>query len=145
MYGNKISDLHQRHALIAVNRDSGELIWEVDANADRSGHVTPSPKTCGFTGAPIVIKTQGRGKELVLQAREHRRQLGTRSRVGALGRERRQARMAHLHDPAPRASRLGDLKDNHNAWRGGRRRRVAVRASYDPATNLLFYGTAMPS
>jgi alcohol dehydrogenase (cytochrome c) len=69
--------------MIAVNRDSGELIWEVDAKAPTDPATgTPSPKTQGFTGAPIVIKTRA-GKELVLQGESTGGQLGTRSWVGA--------------------------------------------------------------
>src|SRR6266446_3884782 len=97
MYGNKILISTNDMRMIAVNRDSGELIWEVDAKAPTDPATgTPLPKTQGFTAAPLVIKTRG-GKELILQGESA----------------------------------------------GG----VWQTASYDPATNLLFYGTgdAFPS
>src|SRR5260370_19214521 len=83
LYGNKVLISTNDMRMIAVNRDSGEVIWEVDAKAPTDPATgTPSPKTQGFTGAPVVIKTRA-GKELVLQGESTGGQLGTRSWVGA--------------------------------------------------------------
>src|SRR5712672_4332825 len=146
MYGNKILISTNDMRMIAVNRDSGELIWEVDAKAPTDPATgTPSPKTQGFTGAPIVIKTRA-GKELVLQGESTGGQLGTRSWVGAWDVSDGKLAWRTFTIPAPGEPGSETWKDNHNAWRvggGG----VWQSASYDPATTLLFYGTgdAFPS
>jgi alcohol dehydrogenase (cytochrome c) len=146
MYGNKILVTTNDMRVIAINRDSGELMWEVDAKAPTDPATgTPSPKTQGFTGAPVVVKTRG-GRELVLQGESTGGQLGTRSWIGAWDVNDGKLAWRTFTIPAPGEPGSETWKDNHNAWRvggGG----VWQSASYDPATNLLFYGTgdAFPS
>jgi alcohol dehydrogenase (cytochrome c) len=146
MYGNKILVTTNDMRVIALNRDSGEVVWEVDAKAPTdSATGTPSPKTQGFTGAPVVVKTRG-GRELVLQGESTGGQLGTRSWIGAWDVNDGKLAWRTFTIPAPGEPGSETWKDNHNAWRvggGG----VWQSASYDPATNLLFYGTgdAFPS
>jgi alcohol dehydrogenase (cytochrome c) len=146
MYGNKILVTTNDMRVIALNRDSGEVIWEVDAKAPTDPATgTPSPKTQGFTGAPVVVKTKG-GRELVLQGESTGGQLGTRSWVGAWDVNDGKLAWRTFTIPAPGEPGSETWRDNHNAWRvggGG----VWQSASYDPATNLLYYGTgdAFPS
>jgi alcohol dehydrogenase (cytochrome c) len=146
MYGNKILVSTNDMRMIALNRDSGEVIWEVDARAPTDPATgTPSPTTQGFTGAPVVIKTRA-GRELVLQGESTGGQLGTRSWVGAWDVNDGKLAWRTFTIPAPGEPGSETWKDNHNAWRvggGG----VWQSASYDPASNLLFYGTgdAFPS
>src|SRR5438477_808649 len=73
-------------------------------------------------------------------------QLGTRSWVGAWDVNDGKLAWRTFTIPAPGEPGSESWKDNHNAWRiggGG----VWQTASYDPATNLLYYGTgdAYPS
>ena len=146
MYGNKVLISTNDMRMIAVNRDSGELIWEVNATAPTDPATgTPSPKTQGFTGAPLTIKTRG-GKELVLQGESTGGQLGTRSWVGAWDVNTGQLAWRTFTIPAPGEPGSETWKDNHNAWRTGGGG-VWQTASYDPDTNLLYYGTgdAFPS
>jgi alcohol dehydrogenase (cytochrome c) len=146
MYGNKILVSTNDMRMIALNRDSGEVIWEVDAKAPTDPATgTPSPKTQGFTGAPVVVKTRA-GRELVLQGESTGGQLGTRSWIGAWDINDGKLAWRTFTIPAPGEPGSETWRDNHNAWRvggGG----VWQSASYDPATNLLFYGTgdAFPS
>src|SRR6266446_2634834 len=125
---------------IALNRDSGEVVWEVDATAPTDPATgTPSPKTQGFTAAPLTVKTAG-GKELVLQGESTGGQLGTRSWIGAWDVDSGKLAWRTFTIPAPGEPGSETWKDNHNAWRiggGG----VWQTASYDPATNLVYYGT----
>ena len=146
MYGNKVFVSTNDMRMIALNRDSGELIWEVNAAAPTDPATgTPSPKTQGFTGAPVVVKTRG-GKELVLQGESTGGQLGTRSWIGAWDVNDGKLAWRTFTIPAPGEPGSETWKDNHNAWRTGGGG-VWNSASYDPATNLLFYGTgdAFPS
>jgi alcohol dehydrogenase (cytochrome c) len=146
MYGNKVFIATNDMRMVAVNRDSGELAWEVNAAAPTDPATgTPSQKTQGFTGAPITIKTRG-GKELVLQGESTGGQLGTRSWIGAWDVNDGKLAWRTFTVPAPGEPGSETWKDNHNAWRiggGG----VWNTGSYDPATNLVYYGTgdAFPS
>src|SRR5215475_8638113 len=146
MYGNKVFIPTNDMRMIALNRDSGEVVWEVDATAPTDPATgTPSPKTQGFTAAPLTLKTKG-GKELILQGESTGGQLGTRSWVGAWDVNTGQLAWRTFTIPAPGEPGSETWKDKHNAWRvggGG----VWQTASFDPATNLLFYGTgdAFPS
>jgi alcohol dehydrogenase (cytochrome c) len=146
MYGNKVFIPTNDMRMIALNRDSGEVVWEVSALAPTDPATgTPSAKTQGFTAAPLTLKTRG-GKELVLQGESSGGQLGTRSWVGAWDVNTGQLAWRTFTIPAPGEPGSETWKDKHNAWRiggGG----VWQTASYDPATNLVFYGTgdAFPS
>jgi alcohol dehydrogenase (cytochrome c) len=146
MYGNKVFIPTNDMRLIALNRDSGEVAWEINAAAPTDPATgTPSQKTQGFTAAPLTIKTRG-GKELVLQGESTGGQLGTRSWIAAWDVNNGQLAWRTFTVPAPGEPGSETWKDNHNAWRiggGG----VWQTASYDPASNLLFYGTgdAFPS
>ena len=83
MYGNKVFIGTNDMRMIALNRDSGEVAWEVQARAPTDPVTgTPSAKTQGFTAGPLALKTAG-GKELVLQGESSGGQLGTRSWIGA--------------------------------------------------------------
>jgi alcohol dehydrogenase (cytochrome c) len=146
LYGNKVIVSTNDTKIHAVNKDTGQLEWEVVATAPTDPVTgTPSPRTQGFTGAPLAIKTAG-GKELVLQGESTGGQLGTRSWVGAFDVNTGKLAWRTFTIPAPGEPGSESWKDNHNAWRvggGG----VWQTASYDPATNLLYYGTgdAFPS
>jgi len=146
MYGDKVIIPTNDMRMIAIKRDSGEVAWEVDAAAPTDPATgTPSPKTQGFTAAPLTLKTKG-GKELVLQGESTGGQLGTRSWVGAWDVNTGKLAWRTFTIPAPGEPGSETWKDKHNAWRvggGG----VWQTASYDPATNLVFYGTgdAFPS
>jgi alcohol dehydrogenase (cytochrome c) len=140
MYGNMVFISTNDVRMIALNRDSGQVVWETQAIAPTDPATgTPSPKTQTFTAAPLAIKTAG-GKELVVQGESSGGQLGTRSWVGAWDVATGKLAWRTFTIPAPGEPGSETWKDNHNAWRvggGG----VWQTASYDPATNLLYYGT----
>jgi alcohol dehydrogenase (cytochrome c) len=146
MYGNKVFVSTNDVRVIALDRESGKVLWETNAIAPTDPATgTPSAKTQGLTGAPLAIKTRG-GKELVLQGESTGGQLGTRSWVGAFDANTGALVWRTFTIPAPGEPGSETWKDKHNAWRvggGG----VWQTASYDPATNLLYYGTgdAFPS
>jgi alcohol dehydrogenase (cytochrome c) len=140
MYGNKVFIGTNDMRMIAINRDSGELAWEVQARAPTDPVTgTPSAKTQGFTAAPLALKTAG-GKELVLQGESSGGQLGTRSWIGAWDVNTGQLAWRTFTIPAPGEPGSETWKDNHNAWRIGGAS-VWQAASFDPATNLIYFGT----
>ncbi|HLQ92911.1 MAG TPA: PQQ-binding-like beta-propeller repeat protein [Xanthobacteraceae bacterium] len=146
MYGNKVFASTNDMRLIALDRDSGAVAWEVSALAPTDPVTgTPSPKTQSITGAPLTLKTKG-GKELIVQGESSGGQLGTRSWVAAWDVSNGNLAWRTFTIPAPGEPGSETWKDNHNAWRvggGG----VWQTGSYDPATNLIYFGTgdAFPS
>ena len=146
MYGNKVFASTNDMRLIALDRDSGAVAWEVSALAPTDPVTgTPSPKTQSITGAPLALKTRG-GKELIVQGESSGGQLGTRSWVAAWDSNNGNLAWRTFTIPAPGEPGSETWKDNHNAWRvggGG----VWQTGSYDPATNLIYFGTgdAFPS
>jgi alcohol dehydrogenase (cytochrome c) len=139
MYGNKLFVLTYDARVIALNRDSGEVIWEVQAAAP-TDPVTGTPsKVHGFSAAPLTLKTRG-GKELVLAGESTGGSMGTRSWVGAWDVNTGQLAWRTFTIPAPGEPGSETWKDNHNAWRIGGAS-VWQTASFDPDTNLVYYGT----
>ena len=129
MYGDKIIVSTNDMRLIALKKDSGELAWEVNAAAPTDpATCTPSPRTQGFTGAPLAVKTAG-GKELIIQGESTGGQLGTRSWVGAF--EVGTGKLAWRTFTISRARRtgIGDLEGQSQCLARRRRRRCST-ASY---------------
>src|SRR6266567_1947186 len=140
MYGNKIFATTYDARVIALNRDSGEVVWEVQGAAPTDPATgTPAPKSQGFSAAPLTVKTRG-GKELVLVGESTGGSQGTRSWVGAWDVNTGQLVWRTFTIPAPGEPGSETWKDNHNAWRIGGAG-VWQTASYAPATNLVYYGT----
>src|SRR5882762_709786 len=145
MYGNKVYVATYDARLIALNRDSGEVVWEVNAAAPTDSSTGTPSKVQGFSGAPLTVKTRG-GKELVLVGESTGGSMGTRSWAGAFDANTGALVWRTFTIPAPGEPGSETWKDKHNAWRIGGAS-VWQTASYDPATNLLYYGTgdAFPS
>jgi alcohol dehydrogenase (cytochrome c) len=139
MYGNKIFLSTYDARLIALNRDSGEVAWEIQASAPMDPKTGTPSKTQAFSGAPLTIKTAG-GRELVVQGESTGGSQGTRSWVGAFEADTGKLVWRTFTIPAPGEPGSETWKDSHNAWRIGGAS-VWQTASYDPATNLLYYGT----
>ncbi len=147
MYGNKVFVATNDMRMIALNRDSGEVVWEVNAAAptdpvDRHA-VSENPGLHGCSADDQDPRRQGTRR---CRARARGGQLGTRSWVGAWDVNNGNLAWRTFTIPAPGEPGSETWKDKHNAWRiggGG----VWQTASYDPATNLLYFGTgdAFPS
>jgi alcohol dehydrogenase (cytochrome c) len=139
MYGNKVFVLTYDARVIALDRDSGEVAWEVQGAAPQDPVTGTPSKVQGFSAAPLAVKTRG-GRELVLVGESTGGSMGTRSWIGAWDVNTGQLAWRTFTIPAPGESGHETWKDNHNAWRIGGAS-VWQTASYDPATNLVYYGT----
>jgi alcohol dehydrogenase (cytochrome c) len=139
MYGNKLFVTTYDARVIALNRDSGEVVWEVQAAAPTDSVTGTPSKVQGFSAAPLTLKTRA-GKELVLAGESTGGSMGTRSWVGAWDVNTGQLAWRTFTIPAPGEPGSETWKDNHNAWRIGGAS-VWQTASFDPATNLVYYGT----
>jgi alcohol dehydrogenase (cytochrome c) len=139
MYGNKIFVATYDARVIALDRDSGEVIWETQAAAPTDPATGTPSKVQGFSGAPLAVKTRA-GRELVLVGESTGGSMGTRSWVGAWDVNTGQLAWRTFTIPAPGEPGSETWKDSHNAWRIGGAS-VWQTGSFDPATNLLYYGT----
>jgi len=139
MYGNKVFVATYDARLIALNRDSGEVVWEVNAAAPTDPSTGTPSKVQGFSGAPLTVKTRG-GKELVLVGESTGGSMGTRSWAGAFDANTGALVWRTFTIPAPGEPGSETWKDKHNAWRIGGAS-VWQTASFDPDTNLIYYGT----
>ena len=139
MYGNRIFLTTYDARVIALDRDSGEVAWEVQGSAPTDPETGTPSKTQAFSAAPLTVKTRG-GKELLLAGESTGGSQGTRSWVGAWDVNTGQLAWRSFTIPAPGEPGSETWKDNHNAWRIGGAS-VWQTASYDPATNLVYYGT----
>jgi alcohol dehydrogenase (cytochrome c) len=139
MYGNKIFVATYDARVIALDRDSGEVIWEIQGAAPTDPATGTPSRVQGFSGAPLTVKTRG-GKELVLLGESTGGSTGTRSWVGAWDVNTGQLAWRTFTIPAPGEPGSETWKDTHNAWRIGGAS-VWQTGSFDPASNLLYYGT----
>jgi alcohol dehydrogenase (cytochrome c) len=139
MYGNKVFVATYDARLIALNRDSGEVVWEVNAAAPTDPTTGTPSKMQGFSGAPLTVKTRS-GKELVLVGESTGGSMGTRSWAGAFDANTGALVWRTFTIPAPGEPGSETWKDKHNAWRIGGAS-VWQTASFDPDTNLIYYGT----
>src|SRR5713226_9348159 len=139
MYGNNIFLSTYDARLIALNRETGEVVWEVQAAAPTDPKTGTPSKTQAFSGAPLAIKTAA-GRELLVQGESTGGSLGTRSWIGGFDIKTGELAWRTFTIPAPGEPGSETWKDNHNAWRIGGAS-VWQTASYDPATNLLYFGT----
>jgi len=139
MYANKVFVATYDARVIALDRDSGEVIWETQGAAPTDPATGTPSKVQGFSGAPLTVKTRG-GKELVLVGESTGGSTGTRSWVGAWDVNTGQLAWRTFTIPAPREPGSETWKDTHNAWSIGGAS-VWQTGSFDPATNLLYYGT----
>jgi alcohol dehydrogenase (cytochrome c) len=139
MYANKVFLATYDARVIALDRDSGEVIWETQGAAPTDPATGTPSKVQGFSGAPLTVKTRG-GKELVLVGESTGGSMGTRSWVGAWDVNTGQLAWRTFTIPAPGEPGSETWKDRHNAWRIGGAS-VWQTGSFDPAANLLYYGT----
>ena len=139
MYANKVFLLTYDARVIALDRDSGAVIWEVQGAAPTDPTTGTPSKVQGFSAAPLTVKTRA-GRELVLAGESTGGSMGTRSWIGAWDVNTGQLAWRTFTIPAPGEPGSETWKDKHNAWRIGGAS-VWQTASFDPATNLVYYGT----
>jgi alcohol dehydrogenase (cytochrome c) len=139
MYANKVFLLTYDARVIALDRDSGEVIWDVQGAAPTDPATGTPSKVQGFSAAPLTVKTRA-GRELVLAGESTGGSMGTRSWIGAWDVNTGQLAWRTFTIPAPGEPGSETWKDKHNAWRIGGAS-VWQTASFDPATNLVYYGT----
>ena len=117
--------------VIAINRDNGEIIWDVEIAG-----TTEFGSRERFLTAPLVAD----GKVLVQNGAGDG---GTRGWVAALDVETGEELWRWYTVPEPGQPGSETWKDDHNAWKTGGGG-VWQTGSYDPEQNLYIFGTGNP-
>src|SRR6195256_5740774 len=138
MYGNKVFLTTYDARVIALDKENGQVVWEVNGAAPTDPvHNTPS-KVQGFSGAPLAIKTRG-GKELLLVGESTGGSMGTRSWLGAFDINTGALVWRTFTIPGPGEPGHETWKDKHNAWRIGGAS-IWQTGSLDPPANPYYVG-----
>jgi alcohol dehydrogenase (cytochrome c) len=123
--------------VIAVNRDTGEFVFDVQVA--RAEHPKSSglnlPKE-GFSAAPLAVE----GKILVGQAWGDR---ATRGFIAAIDAETGQEVWRTYTVPGPGEPGHETWQDDHNAWKTGGAG-MWTTGSYDPEQRVTIWGTGQP-
>jgi alcohol dehydrogenase (cytochrome c) len=118
--------------VIAINRDSGEIVWDVKvAKVDEFG-----TREAFFT-APLVAE----GKVIVANGAGD---AGTRGWLAALDAKTGKELWRWYSVPKPGDPGSETWKDDHSAWKTGGGG-LWQTGSYDPATHLTIWGTGNPN
>ena len=117
--------------VIAINRDNGEILWDVQVTG-----TTEFGRRERFRTAPLVAD----GKVIVQNGAGDG---GTRGWVAGLDVETGEELWRWYVVPEPGQPGSETWKDDHNAWKTGGGG-VWQTGSYDPETNLYIFGTGNP-
>ena len=131
LWEDKVLQNLQDGRAIAIDRDDGEIIWDVEIAG-----VTEFGRRERFLTAPLVAD----GKVLVQNGAGDG---GTRGWVAALDVETGEELWRWYTVPEPGQPGSETWKDDHNAWKTGGGG-VWQTGSYDPETNLYIFGTGNP-
>jgi alcohol dehydrogenase (cytochrome c) len=138
MWGNNVYKDLIDGRVIAVNRDTGEIVFDKQvARVDRPGGAGADLiKGEGFSAAPLAVE----GKILVGQAWGDR---ASRGWLAALDANNGDVKWLSYTIPGPGEPGHETWKDDHNAWKTGGAS-LWTTGSYDPAQRVTIWGTAQP-
>ena len=128
LYGNQVIVLTTDGRVIAMDKDTGKVLW------DKNYQVA---NTDVFTSAPLIVKDMiivpGSGADI-----------GGRCWLMAVDAKTGNVLWRTYSVPAPGEPGHETWTDDHNAWKTGGGAFWYVGA-YDPATNLMYWGTGQPT
>jgi alcohol dehydrogenase (cytochrome c) len=128
LYGNQVIVLTTDGRVIAMDKDTGKVLW------DKNYQVA---NTDVFTSAPLIVKDMiivpGSGADI-----------GGRCWLMAIDAKTGDVLWRTYSIPAPGEPGHETWTDDHNAWKTGGGAFWYVGA-YDPATNLMYWGTGQPT
>ncbi|MCC6984226.1 MAG: PQQ-binding-like beta-propeller repeat protein [Bauldia sp.] len=134
MWGNAVYHNLTDGRVIAVDRDSGEFLWDLQvARVDAPGHSGVNIEEEGFTAAPLavdgmILVGQSNGDDL------------TRGWLAALDPETGAELWRTYTVPGPGEPGHETWKDENNVWMVGGAALWTV-GTYDPASRLTYWGT----
>jgi alcohol dehydrogenase (cytochrome c) len=128
LYGNQVIVLTTDGRVIAMDKDTGKVLW------DKNYQVA---NTDVFTSAPLIVKDMiivpGSGADI-----------GGRCWLMAVDAKTGNVLWRTYSVPAPGEPGHETWTDDHNAWKTGGGAFWYVGA-YDPATNVMYWGTGQPT
>ena len=129
LWGNLVISVTSHDGrVIATDKETGKIVW--DKNLRDQPDMT-------LNAAPLALKDCDPGRRL--GRRPGRAQLAGRARP-----QDRQRAVATYSIPAPGEPGSETWKDKNNAWQTGGGA-FYVTGSYDPATNITYWGSGNPS
>ena len=117
--------------VIAIDRDNGEIIWDVEIAGTTEFGTRESFRTAPLVADGIVLVQNGAGDA------------GTRGWVAGLDVRNGEERWRWYTVPEPGQPGSETWKDDHSAWKTGGGG-VWQTGSYDPESNLYIFGTGNP-
>ena len=136
MGGNSVFHNLTDGRVIAVDRDSGEFVWDKQIARIPHPKGALNPELENFTAAPMVIE----GKVLVGQSNGD---AGTRGWLAAINMATGAEVWRTYTVPGPGEPGHETWKDDHNAWKTGGAA-LWTTGSYDKAQRLTIWGTGQP-
>lgn len=128
LLGNNVYISTNDVRLFAINKDSGEVVFEKNIVA------TTESNTQRITPGPLMIKNMS------VLGESTGGQSGTRSWVVANDATTGEIKWRFFTIPAPGEPGADTWKDNHQAWKTGGAG-IWGQGAFDPATNTVIYGT----
>ncbi len=137
MWGNAVYKDLVDGRVIAVDRDSGEFIWDQQiARVDHPGSSGLNISAEGFSSAPLAVE----GRILVGQSWGDR---ATRGWLAAVDADTGEEMWRWYAIPQPGQPGAETWLDDHNAWKTGGGG-MWTTGSYDPAQRAAIWGTGQP-
>jgi len=127
LYGNEVISLTTDERVIATDKETGKLLW------DKSVRVADVDN---FTGAPLLVKDM-----VILPSSGG--DIGARSWLAAVDAKTGNLLWRTFAIPGPGEPGHETWADDHEAWKTGGGA-FWYTGAYEPATNLLYYGTGQP-
>ena len=137
MYQNSVVDNMDDGRVIRVDRDTGELIWDVQiAQVDHPGHAGVNLDQEGFHSNPVIA-------ENMVLVGNSMGDWGTRGWVAGVDFDTGEEQWRFYTVPSPDEPGGETWADDHEAWRTGGAA-IWTGGSYDPATGTYIIGAAQP-
>jgi len=127
LYGNEVISLTTDERVIATDKETGKLLW------DKSVRIADVDN---FTGAPLLVKDM-----VILPSSGG--DIGARSWLAAVDAKTGNLLWRTFAIPGPGEPGHETWADDHEAWKTGGGA-FWYTGAYEPATNLLYYGTGQP-
>jgi len=128
LYANQVISLTTDARVIASDKETGKVLWDKDVKVG---------DTDTFTGAPLLVKDMiiipGSGADI-----------GGRCWLAAIDAKTGNVLWRLYAIPGPGEPGHETWADDHEAWKTGGGA-FWYTGAYDPATNLLYYGTGQPT
>jgi alcohol dehydrogenase (cytochrome c) len=138
MMGNNIYIATGDVRIVAINKDTGEAVFDVSMWAPTDPVTgSPSKNTQVVTAPPFLARTKG-GKNIVSIGESSGGQQGTRSWVGTANADTGEFMWRFFTVPEP--GQFGADTWKNNAWITGGAG-VWSHAAFDPTTNVMIHGT----